>query len=184
MDSTARILLMTLDRDELAEGWTLGKQRIPIMDDMLPYLGLEYHQHRAAGFECHTLECPWANGANKQKENAILPGRYRVTLYSSPGLGYEVMLLHDVPGREYCEEHIANWVIRPEDGRRLLEGCIALGMSRIERMVPAALFRGEIEKEKGVDQSQIAFFTMRDLVRAAILAGYEVWLEIRNPPGG
>ncbi len=64
-------------------------------------------------FECFTLE-------NTHK--AIEPGVYMVTLYHSPRLGYQVLLLHDVPGRTAIEIHIAN---RASE----LEGCIAVGQT-------------------------------------------------------
>lgn len=62
-------------------------------------------------FECYTLERP---------EVQILPGTYKITLYSSPIHGYKVPLLHDVPGRLFIEIHVGNY---PRDTK----GCILVG---------------------------------------------------------
>jgi hypothetical protein len=41
--------------------------------------------------------------------NAIPEGKYRVTKYASPKEGYDVLLLHDVPGHSMIEWHVGNY---------------------------------------------------------------------------
>jgi len=60
---------------------------------------------------CFTLE---------NADDAIPPGRYKVTMYDSPKFGEKMPLLNDVPGREYIEIH---WGSFP----RNFEGCIGVG---------------------------------------------------------
>lgn len=63
---------------------------------------------------CYTLE-----NAGK----SIPVGEYAVTLYQSPSFHRQVILLHDVPGRDFIEVHPANWYTQ-------LRGCIAVGEDR------------------------------------------------------
>jgi len=107
---------------------------------------------------CYTLELPWMSGANLHGQSAILEGRYKISIYYSPRLESDVLLLHDVPGRLMIEIHPAN---KPSE----LLGCIAVGMTR-----------GDDE----VLSSRAAFTLLRDLVRGAILNGEEAWLTVRN----
>jgi hypothetical protein len=53
----------------------------------------------------------------------IPAGRYRVTRYLSPRFSREVLMLHDVPGREAIEMHVGN------RGFETL-GCLLVGLSR------------------------------------------------------
>jgi len=65
-------------------------------------------------FDCVTLE----------NHNKLIPeGSYKCSLYQSPRLNREVILLHDVPNRTMIEIHPANW-------ENQLEGCIAVGRER------------------------------------------------------
>lgn len=67
-----------------------------------------------AQFDCVTLE----------NHNKIIPeGSYVCSIYHSPRLNREVILLHDVPNRTVIEIHNANWETQ-------LEGCIAVGRER------------------------------------------------------
>lgn len=107
-------------------------------------------------FVCFSIELPWMDGANIHGKSAILCGRYRLTTYQSPHLGYEVLLLLDVPGRDFVEMHIAN---RASE----LLGCIAPGMSR---------------GPDHVNSSLIAFYPIRDRVKLAFGRGEEIWLSV------
>lgn len=65
-------------------------------------------------FDCVTLE----------NHNLLIPeGSYKCSIYHSPRLNREVILLHDVPNRTMIEIHNANW-------EKQLEGCIAVGRER------------------------------------------------------
>lgn len=77
------------------------------------------------GFICSTIELPKTSYQGSSVR--IPPGRYRLSLYSSPRWARDVPLLEKVPGRTYIEIHPSNYAIRPSDGHCLLEGCIALG---------------------------------------------------------
>jgi len=68
-------------------------------------------------FHCFTLELPWLN--NQNNVSCIPPGLYRATKYLSPTKGL-VLLLHDVPGREYIEIHAGNYT-------RQILGCVLVG---------------------------------------------------------
>jgi hypothetical protein len=118
-----------------------------------------------AGLRFETIECPWMDGANLEGECAVLEGEYPVTTYMSPGQGYEVLLLHDVPGRAMIEIHIANYVINPITGIRELKGCIAPGTHRAT---------------ESVENSRTAFLAIRTEVVRAIARGEKVTILIRN----
>ncbi len=66
------------------------------------------------GFDCVTLE---------RHDTMIPAGTYKVSVYHSPRLNRDVLLLHDVPGRTMIEIHNANW-------ENQLEGCVAVGKQR------------------------------------------------------
>jgi len=68
-------------------------------------------------FRCFTLELPWLN--NKNGESCIPAGIYRAKKYLSPTKGL-VLLLIDVPGRQYIEVHSGNYTYQ-------IEGCILVG---------------------------------------------------------
>jgi hypothetical protein len=69
-----------------------------------------------AGF---TLEPP-----KDHPEHPCIPvGRYLLSRYESPKFGRTVLLLHDVPGREWIEIHVLNY---PDQ----TQGCIGVGLSR------------------------------------------------------
>lgn len=107
---------------------------------------------------CWTIERPWMGGLNERGKSAILEGRYRLRPYKSPHLGYVVLLLEGVPGRDKIEMHIANWAHE-------LLGCIAPGL------------------EKGTDQvfeSAKAFLKLMGLADDAFNKGQEVWLTVKN----
>lgn len=60
-----------------------------------------------------------------ERADTMIPeGTYKYSLYFSPANKCVVLLLHDVPGFEMIEHHIANW---PHE----LKGCTAHGMGII-----------------------------------------------------
>ena len=67
-----------------------------------------------------TIELPWKN--NRPDESCIPPGKYKWKRYLSPHRGFEVILLENVPGRNFIEIHPANYVSQ-------LRGCIAPGLT-------------------------------------------------------
>jgi hypothetical protein len=69
-------------------------------------------------FQCFTLERP-----EDDPEHPPIPtGRYEVTRYQSPHFGKDVLLLHDVPGRDSIEIHTGNTA---KDSH----GCILVGQT-------------------------------------------------------
>lgn len=81
-------------------------------------------------------------------ENAelLIPlGEYNGIIYVSPHLNYKVILLENVPGREFIEIHKANWP-------RQLKGCISPGLGLLN---------------DGVSQSKIAFDYIMGLAEVA-----------------
>lgn len=73
-------------------------------------------------YVCDTLEHAYPDGANGWTVK-IPPGTYRVTRYLSPARGYQVWLLHDVPGHTAIEIHKGNWNADSD-------GCILVGLGR------------------------------------------------------
>lgn len=71
-------------------------------------------------FFCWSLEPPAVPGS---RYVCIPAGRYPATVYRSPRLAHNVILLADVPGRSYIEIHPLNY---PHE----TEGCIGVGHER------------------------------------------------------
>ena len=67
-----------------------------------------------------TVELPWLD--NEQDVSCISPGVYPWKKRLSPGKGYVVIELTDVPNRTYIQIHMANRTAQ-------LLGCIAPGMA-------------------------------------------------------
>jgi Family of unknown function (DUF5675) len=62
--------------------------------------------------------------SQRHPEHPCIPaGRYAVTFYHSPKFGRTVLLLHDVPGRDFIEIHTGNF---PHE----TEGCLLVGLER------------------------------------------------------
>lgn len=73
-------------------------------------------------FRCFTLELPWKD--NQRKISCIPAGRYKVVPRFSQRFNNHLHIL-DVPERTFILIHEANFVHQ-------LEGCIAVGASRID----------------------------------------------------
>ena len=65
-----------------------------------------------------TLELPWLD--NQKNISCIPAGEYNYIKRVSPGKGYEVIELVDVPDRAYIQIHLGNYT-------RQIEGCILPG---------------------------------------------------------
>ena len=89
---------------------------------------------------------------------AIPKGRYRFSIYRSPKFKREVLLLHDVPGRQAIEIHHGNY---PKD----TSGCILVGC-RYD------------EKNKMLRFSQVALNEIINKAKAAFYGGHELWVRI------
>ena len=70
-------------------------------------------------FKCFSLELPWRS--NQRSVSCIPAGDYESVWYDSPRHG-RVLLLKDVPERDWIELHAANFT-------RQIEGCICVGSS-------------------------------------------------------
>ena len=73
-----------------------------------------------------TLELPWLD--NQKNISCIPTGEYNYIKRVSPGKGYEVIELVDVPDRAYIQIHLGNYT-------RQIEGCIlpGTGLKDIDR---------------------------------------------------
>ena len=73
-----------------------------------------------------TLELPWLD--NQKNISCIPTGEYNYIKRVSPGKGYEVIELVDVPDRAYIQIHLGNYM-------RQIEGCIlpGTGLKDIDR---------------------------------------------------
>ena len=70
-------------------------------------------------FKCLTLELPWKNNI---PSISCIPSRiYNAKKYESPSKG-DVILLQDVPNRDFIEIHAGNFT-------RQIKGCILVGSS-------------------------------------------------------
>lgn len=75
---------------------------------------------RCGSFFCWSLE---------DRRKVIPEGKYLASLYASPKFGGKnVILLHDIPNREYIEIHVGNTVSDTE-------GCILVGNDVLGEMV-------------------------------------------------
>lgn len=110
-------------------------------------------------FECFTLEPPLAPKQNVNHASAIPDGRYKVSRYASPRAGFDVLLLHNVPGYDFVEVHPGNF---SHDSK----GCVLPGLQRGKDVVFT---------------SRIAFGQLTDKVFPALEAG-EVWITVETLP--
>lgn len=70
-------------------------------------------------FECFTLELPWLN--NAQRISCFPPGEYDcIKVPATAAIPYEHILILNVPNREGCCIHKANYYLQ-------LRGCVAVG---------------------------------------------------------
>ena len=96
-----------------------------------------------------------------QGETAIPQGRYRITISKSERFKRDLPLLNMVPG-------FAGIRIHPGNGPQDTEGCLLPGMSAMP-------------DDKGVLESRTAFKKLFDLIEESLMAGDDVFIEIRNP---
>lgn len=138
---------------------------------------LQRHEGRTAtpgelfidgAFECFTLEDPVRERSGVPVsmwkipgKTAIGAGRYRVTLEDSPRFGPDTLTIHGVEGFTGVRMHGGNTAADTE-------GCPLLGDRLAGETIAAGTSRPAVARVKAV-------------VRQAIDAGYEVWIEIRNP---
>ena len=92
---------------------------------------------------------------------AIPAGRYRVTLENSPRFGPDTMTINGVPGFVGVRIHGGN---KHED----TEGCPLLGL----QVTSTTIVGGT---------SAPAVKMVKDVVRAALASGQQVWIDINNP---
>lgn len=100
-------------------------------------------------FEAYTLE-------NVQLAAPL--GEFELQLYLSPRLGYEVLLLMDVPNRSMIEIHIGN---KPAD----FHGCIGVGTS----LAP-----------DWISNSHEAFQRLINKVKPLLVTGEQVFISIEE----
>ncbi len=94
-------------------------------------------------------------------ETAIPQGKYRITISHSERFGRDLPMLNMVPG-------FAGIRIHPGNGPQDTEGCLLPGMA----ILP---------EDKGVSESRVAFKKLYDLIDESLMAGDDVFIEIRNP---
>ncbi|MBI4997867.1 MAG: hypothetical protein HZC22_13435 [Rhodocyclales bacterium] len=121
----------------------------------------------AETFTVRSLELPWKG--NARRVSCIEPGTYRATVRQSPRFKRQVLLLHDVPGRDMIEIHPANWAGDEELGWfSELNGCIALGLGMAPLLNPLG------NRQMALRQSNAAL----DMVLDALGNGKELTVEI------
>lgn len=105
--------------------------------------------------ECFTLE----RHPSDPEHPAIKAGTYPVTVYYSPRLKRNVLLLHDVPGREWIEIHNANFVSE-------VKGCIAVGRIRTPSSVIESVYALDalIDKVLGSAKGQPTMVRQEDVI--------------------
>lgn len=116
------------------------------------------------GWKCFSLELPEQGRIADDGKwyGPISPGKYPVSIYSSPANHCEVILLHDVPKHDAIEVHIANVLYD-------LKGCIAVGLSRGMCLTKVMLAKG-IPPIMGVLSSTNTFNKLMSLVKDKIKA--------------
>ena len=142
----------------------------------------EWGQHDTPGtvtvdglYECRSLEDRVREVAGREVfywkvkgATAIPAGRRRLVLEDSPRFGPDTMTIPDVPGFEAIRIHGGN----DEDDT---EGCPLLGL-RLEREADDGSWR------IAGGTSRPAVQALKAKVRAALEAGEEVWITVKNPP--
>lgn len=108
-------------------------------------------------FLCHTLE-DVVREVKIKGETAIPAGTYRVTMEHSPRFGPNTLTVRDVPGFTGVRIHAGNTEADTE-------GCPLVGLTR---------------SDEGIGQSRAALGDLKTEIAAALQAGEDVWLEIKN----
>jgi hypothetical protein len=106
---------------------------------------------------CYTLEDP-VREVKIKGETAIPEGTYRITMEHSPRFGPNTLTVKDVPGFTGVRIHAGNTEAHTE-------GCPLVG---------------QVRAEASILHSRAALAELKEDVAAALQAGEQVWLEIRN----
>jgi len=121
-------------------------------------------EHRTFGklfidgqFCCHTLE-DVVRDEKIKGETAIPAGVYRITMEHSPRFGPNTITVNKVPGFTGVRIHAGN---TEQD----TEGCPLVGLVRADASIL---------------QSRAALDELKPEVAAALQAGEDVWLDVRN----
>ena len=93
-------------------------------------------------------------------ETAIPEGRYRITLEYSPRFGSDTITLNNVTGFDYIRMHGGNTV-------KDTDGCPLLGMKLDANGIAPGT-------------SQPAVKLVKAIIKEAIKAGQQVWIDVRN----
>jgi hypothetical protein len=115
---------------------------------------------------CFILERPYTGRNTRDnpatpainESEAIMPGKYEITLSWSPGFKQIMMILLNVPGRSGIRIHVAN---RPSE----LKGCLAPGTAASENMVANSL---------------VALESLVSVVLPQMLRGGKVFINIQR----
>lgn len=108
--------------------------------------------------ECFIVEDVVRDGPKVYGKTAIPAGRYRVIITHSPRFKRPLPLLLDVPGFEGVRIH-------PGNTAKDTEGCLLPGI---------------VKTAKGVANSRLAFSRLFKKIEAALKAGEEVWITIKD----
>lgn len=126
-------MILTIERYETGENGTFGRGHL----DADPFKSWDF------------IELQWLH--NMPDYSCVPAGSFRTKLVDSPHFHRKVYLLLDVPDREYCEMHPANWAgDRRQDLCCQLRGCCAPGKARgimkppdFDKLQPCVLQSGE-----------------------------------------
>ena len=108
--------------------------------------------------ECFVVEDVVRDGPKVFGKTAIPAGRYRVIITHSPRFRRPLPLLLEVPGFEGVRIHAGNTA-------KDTEGCLLPGIAKTA---------------KGVANSRLAFSRLFKKIEAALKAGEEVWITIKD----
>lgn len=106
---------------------------------------------------CYTLEDP-VREVKIKGETAIPAGTYRITMEHSPRFGPSTLTVKEVPGFTGVRIHAGNTEAHTK-------GCPLVG---------------QVRAEASILQSRAALAELKEEVAAALQAGEQVWLEIKN----
>lgn len=87
--------------------------------------GTPGHQKLDNGFECDTLELPWAS--NKRGVSCTAPGVDKGRVWFSPHLQCSVIKFEDRNGRQEVEQHKGNWAGEAPGETTQVHGCTLVG---------------------------------------------------------
>lgn len=156
---------LTITRDATGDQGTFGKG---VLREAMNVL-----------FACEFIELPWRG--NAPGLSCVPAGIYPAHVITSPHFRRAVYLVAEIPGRDLCEIHPANWAGDASKGWfSQLRGCCSPGLARAT-MAPVLLDGTHLPPQASVTSSSHA---LDELMEATAQEPIEVefaWAEGLNP---